>query len=89
MLNELTCNFIACSHLTRSIHSAKIIGYPSPHLVDAIFREAELPKIHIPVLRLTPQAWCTVFRLRWFEGVSTKAEPMEAFKQRTTMAANK
>ena len=89
MLDELTCNFIVCSHLTRSIHSAKMIGHPSPYLVDAIFRKVELPKIHIPVLRLTPQAWNTVFRLFWFAGVSTKAEFVEAFKQRSSMAADK
>ncbi|MEE9339043.1 MAG: histidine phosphatase family protein [Methylococcaceae bacterium] len=88
-VRELTHKFIVCSNLTRSTHSAKIIGYQSPHLIDAIFCEAELPKFSIPVIRLTPHVWSMIFRVFWFAGVSTKAESLEAFKLRVSLAAEK
>lgn len=40
-------------------------------------------------MRLTPDVWSKVFRLFWFSGVSTNAEPVKAFKQRTSMATDK
>ena len=82
-------NFIVCSNLPRSIHSAQIIGYQTPHLVDAIFREAELPDIQIPIIRLAPHSWSVVFRVFWFAGVSKKVESLELFKQRISLAAEK
>jgi hypothetical protein len=87
MINHSSHQFIVCSNLKRSIHSAKIIGYQSPHLVDAVFREAELPTIQIPFIRLTPHQWSMVFRGFWFIGVSTDIEPLAAFKQRVSSAA--
>lgn len=89
MAVELQHNFIVCSDLARSIHSAQLIGYQLPHLVDAIFREAELQDIRIPLLRLTPHTWSIVFRLFWFAGISNKAESIEPFKQRVSLAAAK
>ncbi len=87
MIKNSSHRFIVCSDLKRSIHSAKIIGYQSPHLVDAVFREAELPTIQIPFIRLTPHQWSMVFRGLWFIGVSTDIEPLAAFKQRVSSAA--
>lgn len=89
IVSEFKHNFIVCSDLARSVHSAKVMGYPSPHLIDATFRESELPEIQIPLIRLTPNRWSIVFRLFWFAGVSIKAEPLESFKQRVSKAAEK
>ncbi len=86
---ELTHKFIVCSNLARSIHSAKIIGCQSPHLVDAIFSEAELPSIRIPIIQLTPHVWSMIFRVFWFVGVSPKAESFEVFKPRASLAAER
>ena len=88
-VGEFKHNFVVCSDLARSIHSDQLIGYQSPHLVNAIFREAELPEIQIPFARLTPHAWSMVFRLFWFAGISNKAEAIEPFKQRVSLAAAK
>jgi len=89
MVRELKHKFIVCSTLPRSIHSAEIIGYQSPHLIDAIFCEAELPKVQIPIIQLTPHVWSMIFRVFWFAGVSIKAESLEAFKSRVSLAAEK
>lgn len=89
MVCKLKHNFIVCSDLARSLHSAEMIGYPSPNLVDSLFREAELTSIVIPVIRLTPHAWSMAFRVFWFAGVSSKAESLDAFKPRACLAAEK
>jgi broad specificity phosphatase PhoE len=89
MVSELRHNFIACSNLTRSMHSAKKIGYQSPDLIDGIFREAELPKIQLPIIKLTPHVWSMVFRVFWFVGISPKAESIEEFKPRVSLATEK
>ncbi len=89
MVNEFAHKFIVCSHLNRSIHSAKIIGYPSPDLLDSIFGEAELPIIPIPVIKLTPHVWSMIFRIFWFVGVSKKVESLSSFKSRVVMATEK
>ncbi|MCK5829522.1 MAG: hypothetical protein KAH20_04400 [Methylococcales bacterium] len=89
MIRESTYKFIGCSHLTRSIHSSIIIGYQSPDLIDAIFREAELPVIQIPFIRLTPHVWSMVYRVFWFAGVFIQVESLDLFKSRVALAADK
>jgi len=89
MVNEFAHRFIVCSHLNRSIHSAKILGYQSSDLVDVIFSEAELPAIQFPFIRLTPHVWSMVFRIFWFVGVSKKIESLSSFKSRVSLAAEK
>jgi broad specificity phosphatase PhoE len=89
MVNEFEHKFIVCSHLKRSIHSAKIIGYPLPDLVDSIFCEAELPVIQLPIIKLTPHDWSMVFRVFWFVGISKKVESLTSFKYRVSLAAEK
>lgn len=89
MLAELTHKFIVCSRLARSIHSAKVIGCQSPHLIDKVFCEAELPSIQVPIISLTPHVWSMIFRGFWFSGVSPEAESAVAFKLRVSLAAEK
>jgi broad specificity phosphatase PhoE len=80
---------IVCSNLPRAIHTAQIIDNETSRLVDGIFREAELPAIQIPIIRLTPHQWSMVFRVFWFAGVSTKVESLFLFKQRAALAVEK
>ena len=87
--SDLRHNFIVCSNLNRSIHSAKMIGYQSPDLIDGLFREAELPEIKIPIIKLTPHLWSMIFRIFWFISISPKAEPVDEFKQRVSLATEK
>ncbi len=60
-----------------------------PHLIDEIFCEAELPKIQLPIFKLTPHVWSMIFRVFWFAGISYKAESIEEFKLRVSLAAKK
>lgn len=89
MVNDLPPSVIVCSHLRRSIHSAQLIGLPTLHLADELFREAELPDIHIPIIKLNPETWSMLFRMFWFVGFSKQAEPLPVFKQRAIVAAEK
>jgi broad specificity phosphatase PhoE len=87
--NALKQNFVVCSNLNRSIHSAKLMGCQSPDLVDAMFREAELPEIKVPIIKLNPNIWAFIFRIFWFAGVSVDIESLSAFKKRVSLAAEK
>ncbi len=89
MISELEHKYIVCSHLKRSIHSAKVIGYQSPDLIDSVFNEAGLLVIRIPFVRLTPHVWSMIFRLFWIIGVSNQVESLSAFKIRVSLAAEK
>ena len=80
-------NFIVCSTLRRAIHSIEFIGYKVPDLTDDLYREAELPVLSIPIVKLKPEAWSVVFRLIWACGISLKVESLEFFKFRVTKAA--
>lgn len=88
-VDQLKPDYIVCSTLQRSIHSAKIIGYSSPNLVDALFCEAELPAIKIPLLKLKPDDWSMIYRVFWFIGISPQVEPLSKFKHRVSLAAEK
>ena len=87
--HQLRHSFTVCSSLKRSIHSAKTIGIESPDLIDALFCEAELPVIKIPIIKLTPHLWSMIFRVFWFVGFSPKAEPVDKFRQRVSLATEK
>ena len=89
MIDELNHQFIICSTLNRSIHSANIIADSPVDLIDDLFSEAELPHIRIPFLRLTPHVWSMIFRVFWFIGISPKAEAVDSFKLRVSLAAEK
>lgn len=89
MVDRLQPQFIVCSSLQRSTHSAKIIGYPSPNLIDALFSEAELPFIQVPMLKLMPHDWSIIYRVFWFIGVSPHVESLNNFKLRVSLAAEK
>ncbi len=89
LVNKLEHPFIVCSDLTRSLDSAKILGYPSPDLIDPQFREAELTSIMIPIIKLTPHVWSMVYRVFWFVGISGKAESLDTFKLRVSLATEK
>lgn len=81
--------FMVCSNLPRSIHSGQLLDQNMPKLIDELFREAELPIIKIPLIRLMPHTWSIIFRLFWFAGVSDKVESVGLFKQRVALAGNK
>jgi len=82
------CHFVVCSHLPRSIESAKLLGVSNPHLVSSAFREFEMPygKLAYPTLSIS--AWSLVFRLFQMAGYSFKSESYKEAKERSIACAN-
>ena len=89
MINKLRPSFIVCSDLKRSLHSAEIIGYPSPNLIDSLFREADLTHFKIPLIKFTPHTWSMIYRIPWLMGSSTNGESINEFKPRVHLATEK
>lgn len=81
-------DYVVSSHLPRAISSTRFLGIQEPHCVDTLYREAELPLFNWPGLKLTPSAWCVMFRMAWFAGMGQRVEPFSAFKPRVVAAAN-
>ena len=80
------CNLVICSHLTRSVESAKKLG-KEIHRSDVIFREMELPWGNFPAIKLSPNLWSVIFRILWFFGFSKNSESCAAAKIRARTAA--
>lgn len=64
---------VVCSGLTRSVVSAQICGV-TPLGRESIFNEAKIPWKRIPLLRLRPKTWTSLFRFFWFLGLDNHAE---------------
>ncbi len=79
--------FVVCSNLRRSIHSAEVVGYKNINVIDSVFREAELPELYIPLIKMKPHTWSMVFRVFWYFGVSLNVESIKSFKLRASSAA--
>ena len=79
--------FVVCSDLPRSIHSAEVVGYKNINVIDSVFREAELPELYIPLIKMKPHTWSMVFRVFWYFGVSLNVESIKSFKLRVSSAA--
>mgnify|MGYP003774767305 CR=1 FL=1 len=76
------------SPLPRALSSLRALGL-QPRGVEHLFREAELPQLHLVGLRLSPFHWALLLRLRWLCGYSRQAEPRNAATQRTQAAATR
>lgn len=83
------CDYVVCSHLPRSIESANLLAVTEIHLIDEVFREAELPFSYIPWLKLMPMTWGLIFRVLWLCGLKTNSESVVYAKQRAAMGARK
>ncbi|VAW90055.1 hypothetical protein MNBD_GAMMA17-862 [hydrothermal vent metagenome] len=79
--------FVVCSDLPRSIHSAEVVGCKNVNVIDRVFREAELPELYIPLIKMRPHTWSMVFRVFWYFGVSLNVESIKSFKLRVSSAA--
>lgn len=82
------CNFVVCSHLPRSIESAKRLGISSPGLVSSDFRECEMPHGEWQYPKLSISAWSLIFRLFQLAGCSFNSESYKEAKERSIDCAN-
>ena len=77
---------VLSSPLPRALSSLKTLGC-EPGVIDDVFREAELPVIRIPGLRLSPFYWAALFRILWLCGLPGEAESVNVAKKRAVKAA--
>lgn len=77
---------IFSSPLPRALSSVAALKLV-PEITDELFREAELPVFHVPMLRLSPFQWAALFRVLWLCGLSPKTESLAMAKLRARQAA--
>jgi broad specificity phosphatase PhoE len=76
------CAVAVCSHLPRSLESAKALGIERIGVHDALFREMEMPHVRWHFSRLSLPMWSVFFRLAWALGYSANVESFKAAKGR-------
>lgn len=80
-------HFVVCSHLTRSIESAKALGCPEIHVMDPLFCETAIPHFGSGVISLPVSVWIIVLRLMWLFGFSRNGESLSTARGRARQAA--
>lgn len=80
-------DIVYTSDLKRSVETAKLIG--NNVIQDSLFREAEVPLIRFPAMRLKAKMWLAISRSLWLLGLSTKCESFEDARQRTKQIVEK
>lgn len=82
-----TADGIVASPLRRSLDSASLLAPAAEPLIDACFREAELPFAIAIGLRLPAIMWAGLARIAWFCGWSPGVESFGAARGRAAEAA--
>jgi broad specificity phosphatase PhoE len=81
------CSFIVCSHLPRSIESAKALNIEAPNIMSDFFRECEMPHANWTFPKLSITSWSMLFRAFQLMGYSPNAESYKAIKRRSAECA--
>ena len=82
-----TCATVVCSHLCRSIESARALGVLSIDVQDALFRECDMPYTHWKYPKLSVSGWSLLFRVLQMFGYSSNAESLKEAKLRAKRCA--
>jgi len=85
LIRQAKC--LAASPLRRSRDSAQLLAPSTVPLIDACFREAELPCAIRSSLRLRPDVWGWLARSAWFCGWSAGVESFRTARERAAKAA--
>ncbi len=85
LIRSASC--LVASPLRRSLDSARILAPGAAPLIDARFREAELPGAIRSGLRLRPEAWAWLARAAWFCGWADGVESFGAARKRAASGA--
>ncbi|OMP67890.1 histidine phosphatase family protein [Domibacillus epiphyticus] len=84
----INARVVVTSDLKRSIESAKILKPNAKIIMNAIFRETELPLMaRTGILRFPPNVWAVILRCLWMIGFSNKCESFHEAKKRAEKAA--
>lgn len=81
-------NITVCSHLPRSISSARALGIDEIHTTDSLFREADLPHFDHGRLKLPANGWVTLLRLLSLFGYAKNGESLRDTRRRAADAAH-
>jgi len=82
-----TAAALLASPLRRSRESARLLAPAAAPLIDARFREAELPAAIRSGVRLPAKAWAGLARAAWFAGWSDGVESFRDARARAVSAA--
>lgn len=87
-LFESNC-FVVCSHLERSVQSAKALGCTRIHHQDMLFGETAIPHFHGGSITLPIGVWVVVLRVLWLFGLSRNGESLVNARRRAAKAAER
>lgn len=77
------CSFVVCSHLPRSVESAKALGINTLNMVSSLFRECEMPYANWQYPKLSIMQWSAFFRIFQLISYSPNAESYKDIKRRS------
>ncbi len=81
-------DIILTSNLKRAIDSAKRLSVDI-YDKNSLFNESKIPKINIPLLKLTPKKWLVVLRVLSFLDIGTTNATLKESKTQAQKAARK
>jgi len=82
------CSFVVCSHLPRSVESAKALGCPDIHVSDPLFCETGIPYFRSGSIPLPLSVWVVLLRLMWLFGFSSNGESFADARTRAKQATS-
>lgn len=80
---------VVCSHLARSLESAKALGFSEVRVRDPLFRETPMPYFRSGSIPLPVTVWVVVLRLLWLFGFSRNGESLSDARRRARHAAKR
>lgn len=80
-------HLVVCSHLVRSVESARALGFSDVHLQDPLFCETAMPHFRSGALSLPIGVWVVVLRILWVFGFSRNGESLSDARARARQAA--
>lgn len=82
-----TAKLVVTSDLKRAVESAQFLNPAVRVISDPMFRETELPRIAMKLLKFKPNSWAVILRILWLCGNSNECESLSAAKLRAKKAA--
>lgn len=78
---------VVCSHLARSVESAKALGFSEVHATDPLFCETAIPHFGSGSVPLPISVWIVFLRFLWVFGFSRNGESLVDARTRARQAA--
>jgi broad specificity phosphatase PhoE len=82
-------HFVVCSHLPRSVESAKALGYTEVHIRDPLYCETAIPHFSGGSIPLPIGFWIIILRLMWLFGFSRNGESLADARRRARRATTR